>query len=404
MLRKKDVFSVLKERGYVYQVSDEASLRRILNSNQPITLYQGFDPTAASLHFGHLESLMVHYYLQQAGHRVIFLLGGGTGMVGDPTDKATSRKALSPETVRNNAKSIKAQVEEIGLLRFNGRNKALMLNNYDWLSRFTFLEDFLATIARHFSVNELVNMRTFSDRLNRGEHLSLLEFCYPVLQSWDFLHLFNEYDCVLQIGGQDQWGNITQGIDLVRTALGQASYALTFPLITKADGTKMGKSESGTVWLSPELTTPFDFYQYVVTVPDEVVEQMFRLLTFVSLEEIAQIMAGHPRDAQQRLAYEITKIVHGEDAANHVREASASLFSSRVGSLGSVPEYFLAEQTSLATILISAGCLQSKSEIRRRCDQGAVSVDGKKVDSPFMLITSACLIKYGRNSFLRVTL
>ncbi|MFW6143642.1 MAG: tyrosine--tRNA ligase [Patescibacteria group bacterium] len=395
------IFETLRQRGYVNQVSNSEEVKKLLNK-QKTTIYQGFDPSADSLHLGHLAGIMALHHLHKAGHRIIFLLGGGTGRVGDPTGKNKSRQLLTSEKVHRHGEVIKKQVEDMELLDFNKKN-VLMLNNNAWLSEFKFLDDFLLDIAKNFSVNEMVKMDTFSRRLNKEKHLSLLEFCYPVLQAWDYLYLYRNYDCRLQIGGQDQWANILQGIDLIRKKENTETQALTIPLLTTGDGKKMGKTEKGAIWLDPEKTIPFDFYQYLQGVEDELVEPMLKMLTFLPLEEIEQTLED-PRKAQKKLAFEVTKIVHGKEKAEKAQLDAEKIFGSKKGKTESVPEFKLAkENMPLDEILTEAGALPSKSEVRRRAEQGALRISEKKITDPKKKIEGSCLIRYGKNSFLKVT-
>lgn len=389
-MANRNVLDILKARGYIEQVTDESSLRELLET--PQVFYQGFDPSSDSFHFGTLESLMVMHILQEHGHKVIFLLGGGTGRVGDPTGKSTTRNQLTHEIVENNAINLQKQVENIGLVKFSGDNGAVMLNNDTWLRTFSFLEDFLMKIARHFSVNTMVKQTTFSTRLAEEKPLSLLEFCYPVLQGWDFLWLYDNENCKIQIGGNDQWTNILQGVELIRKEHeGAQAFAVTLPLILTPDGNKMGKSEKGAVWLDPSKTSPYDFYQYILKLPDESLRQMFLLFTFLPETEIDEIVKN-PHEAQKRLAYQITSIVHGEEEA---RKAAAS---------ESVPEITLkAGGEQLIDLLVNSGCVSSKSEVRRLVNQGGVSlVNGEKIDDPAFVITTPTDIKYGKGKLLRV--
>lgn len=397
-----EIFKKLKKRGYISQTSNDDGVAQLL-ANEQATIYQGFDPSADSFTLGHLMPLMMLSYLQEAGHRIIFLLGGGTGKIGDPTDKQSSRKLLDPRTVAKNAESLKRQVEEIGLLSFEGENKALMLNNDEWLSEFSFLDDFLLKVARHFSVNEMVKMETFARRLNSESHLSLLEFCYPVLQGWDFLHLFENYNCKIQVGGNDQWANILAGVDLIRRDHGEEAFALTHPLITTPNGTKMGKTAKGTVWLDPEKTPPFDFYQYLQGAPDEIVPIMLKTLTHLPLDEIESILEN-PRNAQKQLAFEVTKLVHGKETAQQCRSDAEKLFGGAEGSTESVPTFHIpTEGMELAEILVESDSLPSISEVKRRIEQNAVEIDEEKITEPKTTVNEPCLIRYGKNSFLKIT-
>jgi len=398
----ENVFDLLEKRGFVYQTSNEAGVRRLLGK-PPATLYCGFDPSADSLHLGHLLVIMAMHHLQEAGHRVIYLIGGATGLVGDPTGKARARKRLTPEVVAANAERIKAQVEGMGLLRFHGKNAALMLNNYDWLGKFLFLSDFMMEIAPAFSVNEMVKMETFAQRLKEERHLSLLEFLYPAMQAWDFLHLFKQYDCRLQIGGQDQWGNILQGVDLIRRRHNEEAFALTFPLLTDPQtGVKMGKTEKGPVWLDPQRTPPFEMYQYIQGLPDGLVRKMLPLYTFLPMDEIGEIVKD-PRAAQLRLAFEVTKIVHGEEAAQRARQDARRLFGREEGAAEAIPTFTLPRGgLQLDEVLTRSRALSSRSEVRRRCEGGAIRIGEKKVTDPKTLINSECIIRYGKGKFLKV--
>lgn len=395
-----NIFDILKSRGFISQVSDEGEVRRLL-AKPGATIYIGFDPSIDSLHVGHLLPLIAMHYLRQAGHRVIFVLGGGTGRVGDPTGKMKTRQLLTTHQIAANERKIEAQVERLGLINFHGKNAALMINNNEWLGKFRFLEDFLIRMAKFFSVNEMIKMRTFADRLAGGKNLSLMEFCYPILQAWDYLVLFENYGCRLQMGGQDQWANILQGIDLIRRVHGEEVHALTLPLLTTPRGEKMGKTEKGHLWLDPKKTSPFDFYQYLVNIPDENVSQMLKLFTFLPLTEVDRILSGHPRDAQRRLAFEVTKIVHGEEARKAQADAER-LFGTRSGATESVPIFQVMESLPLSEILTQSGALPSKSEVERRCIQGGVRIANEKVTDGRTLIKNECVIRYGKNSFLRI--
>jgi len=398
-----NVLDTLKIRGFVFQASDEEQLRKLL-ANPGATSYIGFDPSTSSLHLGHLLPLMIMHYLQQAGHRVIFVLGGGTGRLGDPTGKRKTRPLLTPHQIAVNEKNIKAQVEGMGLLNFHGENAALMVNNDEWLSKFRFLDDFLMNIAKFFSVNEMVKVRTFAERLAAEEHLSLIEFCYQILQAWDYLMLFENYDCHLQMGGQDQWANILQGVNLIQRIHGETVHALTLPLLTTPNGQKMGKTEKGPLWLDRRKTTHFDFYQYLINIPDENVPQALKLLTFLPLDEIDKILSGSHRDAQRHLAYEVTKIVHGEQKAKKAQADAERLFGTGSGATESIPVFQIAEGLPLTEILTLSGALPSKNEVERRCTQGGVRINDKKITDHKTFIKDECVIRYGKNSFLKITI
>ena len=409
----KNIYELLKERGYIakivdeqgiekLQVTDEEAINKMLT--QGTTVYEGFDPSADSLHLGHLMSIMALHHMQEAGNRIIFILGGATGRVGDPSGKNKARSLLTKEKVMENATAIKKQVQNTGLLDFENPEKALIIDNADWLTKALFLDDYMMNIARYFSVNELVKMETFAKRLSEGAPLSLLEFLYATMQAWDYFEMYEKYDCRLQVGGSDQWGNILQGVNLIKYHKGNEAnaQALTFPLLTTPSGEKMGKTVSGPLWLDPNKTSPFDFYQYIEKIPDDMVRKLFCLYTFLPMEEIDKIIAGNPRDAQKTLAFEVTKVVHGEEEAKKASKQSTIVFTGSDENLGSIPEFTLSGIMCLDDILITSGSLASKSEVARRVKGGGVKVDNEKIDDPKQQIDKPCLIKYGKANFLKV--
>ncbi|HPD74201.1 MAG TPA: tyrosine--tRNA ligase [Patescibacteria group bacterium] len=408
----RNIYELLKERGYIatveeqgikkFQVTDEEAVSNLLT--QGTTVYEGFDPSADSLHLGHFMSIMALHHMQEAGNRIIFILGGGTGRVGDPSGKNKARSLLTKEMVIKNATAIKNQVQSMGLLDLDNPKKALMIDNSDWLAKALFLDDYMMNVARYFSVNELVKMETFAKRLSEGAPLSLLEFLYATMQSWDYLELYEKYDCRLQVGGSDQWGNILQGVSLIKDHKGNKAnaHALTFPLLTTANGEKMGKTVSGPLWLDPKKTSPFDFYQYIEKIPDDMVRKLFGLYTFIPMEEIDKIMAGNPRDAQKKLAFEVTKVVHGEEEAKNASKQSTMVFTGSSENLGSIPEFKLSNSMRLDEILVTSGSLVSNSEVARRVKGGAVKIDDQKATDPKQQINKPVLIKYGKTNFLKV--
>ncbi len=408
----KNIYELLKERGYIatveeqgikkFQVTDEEAVSNLLT--QGTTVYEGFDPSADSLHLGHFMSIMALHHMQEAGNRIIFILGGGTGRVGDPSGKNKARSLLTKEMVMKNATAIKNQVQSMGLLDLDNPKKALMIDNSDWLAKALFLDDYMMNVARYFSVNELVKMETFAKRLSEGEPLSLLEFLYATMQSWDYLELYEKYDCRLQVGGSDQWGNILQGVSLIKDHKGNKAnaHALTFPLLTTANGEKMGKTVSGPLWLDPNKTSPFNFYQYIEKIPDDMVRKLFGLYTFIPMEEVDRIMAGSPRDAQKALAFEVTKVVHGEEEAKNASKQSTMVFTGNSENLGSIPEFKLPSSMRLDEILVTSGSLVSNSEVARRVKGGGVKIDDQKVNDPKQQVDKPCLIKYGKANFLKV--
>lgn len=417
-----DLFTTLQTRGYIAGFSEPlAELRALLDGHA--TIYQGFDPTATSLHVGHLQSLMIMHHLQQAGHRLIFLVGGATALVGDPSGRAASRPLLSPEVVRANAEAIRGLVERMGLVRFadvaGAGPAALLLNNADWLDMG--LLSFLRNVAAHFSVNVLLKQETFARRLAEQRNLSLLELLYPSLQAFDFLHLFDCFGCRLQMGGSDQWGNIVDGIDLVRRARSAAVQGLVFPLLLdRQTGQKMGKTAAGqTVWLDPVRTPPFAFYQYWLGCPDADLARNLALFTFLPAAEIAALMAGAPRAAQQRLAYEVTVLVHGPAAAAQARADAQAAFGAAAGLPQDVPALTvmpaeLAAGLSVPAALVRAGVLPSLSAARRLIQQGGVRLNGARLADINHCLTPdafemqhrerAALVQFGRGKVLKVCL
>lgn len=316
-MEKINVYDVLKERGFIAQVTHEEKIREILGRDG-VTFYIGFDPTADSLHVGHFLQLIVMSHMQRAGHRPIAILGGGTAMVGDPTGKTDMRKMLTQEEIMYNAEQFKKQMRN--LIDFS-EGKALMLNNADWLLGLNYIE-FLRDIGVHFTVNRMLAAECFKSRYEKG--LSFIEFNYMLMQSYDFLRLYRDYDCILQLGGDDQWSNILGGIDLVRRVEAKEVYGMTFELLTTSEGNKMGKTEKGAVWLDPMKTPPYEFYQYWRNVHDDDVIKCLKLLTFIPMEQInrfALLKDEKINEAKETLAYEVTKIVHGKDEAEKARQA-----------------------------------------------------------------------------------
>jgi len=376
-----DILHTLRERGFVQQVSDEAGLTALL-SKGPVSYYCGFDPTASSLHVGSMIPLMALAHLARAGHRPIAVLGGGTAMVGDPSGKTELRQMLTVETIKNNRDQIEPQVRRF--LGPAGEN-ALVLDNAEWLVPLNYLE-FLRDIGRHFSVNRMLAAEAYRLRLEKG--LSFIEFNYQLLQAYDYLVLFRRHGCVLQVGGDDQWGNILAGTDLVRRLHQAETYALTFPLITTASGAKMGKTAAGAVWLAADRTSPFDFYQYFVNVDDRDVIRFLKLLTFIPIDEIQRFAAlegAELRTAKQALAAAVTEIVHGKEEAEKAQNAAQAAFGG--GATGDlVPTYSLIPAAvtaglKIVDLLHAAGLAASKSVARRLVEQGGVRLGERKVTS-----------------------
>lgn len=403
----------LHDRGLIAQLTDARGLDALLASSS-VTLYCGFDPTADSLHLGHLVPVLVLKRFQQAGHKPIALVGGATGMIGDPSFKATERKLNTPEIIAGWVVNIRAQVAPF--LNFDGVNAAIMANNYDWFGGMGAL-DFLRDIGKHFSVNAMIKKESVQQRINRDEQgISYTEFSYSLLQGYDFVELNRRYDCVLQIGGSDQWGNITAGADLTRRLNQKQVYGLTLPLVTKSDGTKFGKTESGAIWLDAKKTSPYAFYQFWINTADADVYKFMRYFTFLSIEEIDAIEAadnagGKKPEAQRILAEQVTELVHGQAALQAAQRISKSLFSGDLDALtesdfeqlaqDGVPGLTLEKSADgLVDALAAAGLAKSKSEARGFLQSGSVQVNGVKIDAIDYRFTETDR-RFGRFTLLR---
>ena len=377
----KNVLDILSERGYIDQVTFEDELRQLLG-NESVVFYIGFDATADSLTLGHFLQLMVMMHMQQAGHRPIALLGGGTTMIGDPSGKTDMRKVMTKEFINYNASRFKIQLEKF--LDFR-EGKAILENNANWLLDLNFL-DFMREIGVHFSVNRMLQMDAYKNRMEKG--LTFFEFGYMLMQSYDFLELYRKYDCKLQLGGSDQWSNILGGYELVRKLEQDKVYAMTFKLLTTAAGTKMGKTEAGTIWLDPEKTPPYELYQYMRNVDDRDVEKFLSLLTFLPMEEVKRLGAFKDSEinkAKEVLAFEVTKLIHGQEEAEKAQNAARALFSGGVEE-GSIPftemDYKIFEEgIGILDLMKDLGLTKSNGEGRRLVDQGGVTLDDIKVET-----------------------
>lgn len=371
-----NVLDTLKSRGFVKQVVFEDELYKLLET-ESVPFYIGFDPTADSLHVGHFLALMAMSHMQKAGHKPIVLVGGGTGMVGDPSGRNDMRTMMTKETIKHNCDCFRKQMSKF--FSFEGENAAIMVDNGDWLLNLNYI-DFLRDIGSHFSVNKMLTAECFKQRMEKG--LTFFEFNYMLMQAYDFLVLYRKYGCKLECGGDDQWSNILAGADLIRRKEGEPVYAMTFQLLTKSDGQKMGKSQKGAVWLDPNKTSPYEFYQYWRNVDDADVEKCLKLLTFLDLDYIAdlcQYKDERINRAKEVLAYEVTKIVHSEEDAKKAEEQAKSAFS---GSMDNIPTAEISGENSLVVdILVEIGLAKSKSEARRLIEGGGISVDGQKVQS-----------------------
>ncbi len=386
-MENKNVFDILRERGYIEQVTYEDEIRDLLGK-ESVTFYIGIDATGDSLTLGHFVQIMIMKHMQMAGHRPIILLGGGTTMIGDPTGKTDMRKMLSKETIEHNAKRFKEQLSKF--IDFDN-GKAIFANNADWLSNLNYIE-FIREIGVHFSVNKMLTAECYKQRLERG--LTFLEFNYMIMQSYDFLELYRRYNCKLQIGGNDQWSNILGGYDLVRKIENDVVYAMTSKLLTNSEGKKMGKTESGTIWLDSEKTSPYEFYQYLRNIDDRDVKNCLLLLTFVPIEEIEELCSpggSEINKAKEILAFEVTKMVHGESEAIKAQKAAKSLFEGN-GEGGSIPTTEIKKEVfekgiGILNLLTEIGITKSNSEGRRIIEQRGLSINGKKVDNFNIILT-----------------
>ncbi len=404
-----NIYDILKERGFIEGVTDEGGLRDLLGSKE-ITCYIGFDPTAASLHVGSLIPIMSLVHMQRMGHRPIALVGGGTVLIGDPSGKNEMRQILSLTEVKKNAKGIKRQLSQY--LDFQ-EDKTLLLNNAEWLVPLNYIE-FLRDIGRHFSVNRMLTAESYRSRLETG--LNFVEFNYMLLQAYDFLHLYRDHDCVLQMGGSDQWGNIVAGADLIRRVEGGVAYGMVFPLITTASGDKMGKTAQGAVWLDPKLTSPYEYYQYWINTDDRDVERFLALFTFLPLEEVkryGRLTGADLREAKEVLAFEATKITHGAEEAEGAREASRRAFGNAEGSLEAIATTSLGKGRLKKGIIAfelfaETGLCASKGDAKRLISQGGGYVNGRRLQEGDEVITEAdfqegaAVLRAGKKRYHRI--
>ncbi len=405
---KKGVYDELVERGIIAQCTNAEKVKELLDS-EPVTFYVGFDPTADSLHIGHFVQIMVMAHMQRAGHRPIALVGGGTGKVGDPSGKTDMRKMLTDEDLARNVAGLKSQLSRF--LDFD--NSAIMVNNGDWLLNLNYVE-FLRDIGVHFSVNRMLSAECFKQRLERG--LNFIEFNYMLMQSYDFYRLYKDYGCKMEFGGDDQWSNIIGGVELVRRKEGEEVYGLTFSLLTTSEGVKMGKTVKGAVWLDENKTPPYELYQYLRNVGDADVIKCLKLLTFVPIEEIRKMEkweGSKLNEAKVRLAYEVTKMVHGQEAADKAKATAEALFGGAADSehmnTTAIPADMLSSGgVNILDAMLLAKIIPSKGEGRRLIQQGGVFLDNEKVTDPNLLISDAALengaiVRKGKKTFHKFT-
>jgi len=393
----KNVMDTLRERGFIKQTVFEEELYEKLGK-ESVPFYIGFDPTADSLHVGHFMQLIAMHHMQQAGHKPIILIGGGTAMVGDPSGRTDMRSMMTKETIRHNVECFKKQMSRF--ISFEGENAAIIVDNGDWLLGLNYV-DFLREIGAHFSVNRMLSAECFKQRLERG--LSFLEFNYMLMQAYDFLYLHQKYNCSLELGGDDQWSNILAGANLIRIKEQKPAFAMTFTLLTTSDGKKMGKTAKGAVWLDANKTTPYEFYQYWRNTADDDVEKCMMLLTFLPVEQIKELCAHRDErinKAKEVLAYELTKEVHGEEAAALAQSQARAAFG------GSGAELLTKEVSGVETVvdaMVATGVAKSKGEARRLIEQGGVSVDETKVTDVNMPIPAPEFVLHkGKKVHLKV--
>jgi len=408
--KKMQLYEELVARGLIAQVTDEKEIKEMIDSGKAI-FYIGFDPTADSLHVGHFMALCLMKRLQMAGNRPIALIGGGTAMVGDPSGKTDMRKMMTTETIQHNVDCFKKQMSRF--IEF-GEDKAMMVNNADWLLDLNYM-DVLREVGPHFSVNRMLAAECYKQRMEKG--LTFLEFNYMIMQSFDFYTLYQKYGCNMQFGGDDQWSNMLGGTELIRRKLGKDAYAMTINLLLNSEGKKMGKTESGAVWLDPEKTSPYEFFQYWRNVSDADVIKCLKMLTFLPLEEIKAMESWEGSElnkAKEILAFELTQLVHGTEEAEKAKEASAALFAGGANS-ENMPKTVLTEENfidgsiDILTLLVTAGMTASKSEARRAVEQGGVSVNGEKIADAKTtyhkdVFEEEFILKKGKKNFQRICL
>ncbi|MCR5208882.1 MAG: tyrosine--tRNA ligase [Lachnospiraceae bacterium] len=403
------IYEELQARGLIAQTTDEPEIRELVNSGKAV-FYIGFDPTADSLHVGHFMALCLMKRLQSAGNKPIALLGGGTGMIGDPSGKTDMRKMLTEETINHNIECFKKQMSRF--IEF-GEDKARVVNNADWLLKLNYV-DLLREVGPHFSVNNMLRAECYKQRMERG--LTFFEFNYMIMQAYDFYVLYQKYGCNMEFGGDDQWSNMLAGTELIRRKLGGDAYAMTQVLLLNSEGKKMGKTEKGAVWLDAEKTTPFEFYQYWRNIGDSDVLKCIRMLTFLPLEQISEMDSWEGEklnEAKQILAWELTNLVHGKEEADKAKEASLALFSGG-GNSENMPKTIINTEdlrdgrVDIVTLICKAGLASTRSDARRNVEQGGVTVNGEKITDPKTSfapsdLESDFVLKKGKKNFMKYT-
>lgn len=404
----ENVFDTLKTRGYIEQLTHPEEIKELLGSKESVPFYIGIDPTADSLHVGHFVSLMVASHMQKAGHKPIILVGGGTATIGDPSGKTDMRKMLSKEDINKNVEGIKKQIEKF--VSFEGKNSAIIVNNADWLLDLKFIE-FVREIGSLFSVNKMLAAECYKQRLETG--LTFFEMSYMLMQSYDFLYLYNNYGCKLEMGGNDQWSNIIGGVDLIRKIGKDDSFGLTFKLLTTKEGKKMGKTEKGALWLDPNKTSPYEFYQYWRNIEDSSVENVLKMLTFLpieKIEELSNLKDEKINEAKKIAAFEITKLIHGEEEAKKAEEASNALFNGQ-GNLDNMPTTKIENANiSILDAIITCKIAPSKGQARILINQGGISLNDEKITDVNYVLSDLdfkegyAIIKKGKKIFHKLEL
>ena len=399
----QNVFNTLERRGYVEQLTHPEEIKKLFEK-ECVPFYIGIDPTADSLHVGHFISLMVASHMQKAGHKPIILMGGGTAIIGDPSGKTDMRRMMSREEINHNVECCKKQLEKF--VSFEGENAAIVVNNADWLLDLKYVE-FMRNIGSLFSVNKMLAADCYKNRMETG--LTFFEMGYMLMQSYDFLHLYNKYGCKLEMGGNDQWSNIIGGVNLIRKVGHDDSFGLTFKLLTTKEGKKMGKTEKGALWLDPEKTSPYEFYQYWRNIDDSEVENVMKMLTFLPVEEIEKLthVEGEKiNEAKKVAAYEITKLVHGEENAKKAQEAAKALFEGK-GNTENMPTVEVEEDSSILDAIITAGFASSKGQAKTLIAQGGITLNDEKVSDIGLklskdLLEKEVILRKGKKSYCKL--